>query len=79
MADPILDVRGVSKSFGAVTACRDIDLHVRPGDAVAAGPSVVTAGAKARRQATKNAPTPRISGPRPTRAESLRHCSAARQ
>ena len=32
MADPILDVRGVSKSFGAVTACRDIDLHVRPGE-----------------------------------------------
>ena len=34
-ADPVLSLRGISKSFGAVAALTDIDLDVRPGEVVA--------------------------------------------
>lgn len=33
--DPVLSLRGISKSFGAVAALTDIDLDVRPGEVVA--------------------------------------------
>ena len=40
MPDPLLEIRGVSKSFGAATALRDIDLTVHAGEVVAIiGPS----------------------------------------
>jgi branched-chain amino acid transport system ATP-binding protein len=32
MTDPILDIRGLSKSFGALTASRNINLDLRPGE-----------------------------------------------
>ncbi|GLQ58054.1 ATP-binding cassette domain-containing protein [Devosia nitrariae] len=31
-APPIIDMRGISKSFGAVNALIDVDLHLRPGE-----------------------------------------------
>ncbi|MEP6721239.1 MAG: ATP-binding cassette domain-containing protein, partial [Variovorax sp.] len=33
-AAPILDVRGVSRSFGGVKAVNDVSLHVMPGEIV---------------------------------------------
>lgn len=35
MADPILSLRGVSKSFGAVQVLHDVDLTVRAGEVTA--------------------------------------------
>src|SRR5918994_7993243 len=32
MSDPILELRGVSKSFGAVQALYQVDFHVAPGE-----------------------------------------------
>lgn len=32
MTDPILDIQGVTKSFGALTASRDITLDLKPGE-----------------------------------------------
>ena len=32
---PAIELRGISKSFGAVQANRDISIRVRPGDAIA--------------------------------------------
>ena len=32
MADPVLSVRGLSKSFGAVRACRDVSFDLRAGE-----------------------------------------------
>ncbi|MAN98610.1 ABC transporter ATP-binding protein [uncultured Roseovarius sp.] len=32
MTDPILDIQGLTKSFGALTASRDITLDLRPGE-----------------------------------------------
>src|SRR5688500_4735993 len=35
MSDPILELRGVSKSFGAVQALFEVDFHVAPGEVMA--------------------------------------------
>jgi D-xylose transport system ATP-binding protein len=35
MSDPILELRGVSKSFGAVQALYQVDFHVAPGEVMA--------------------------------------------
>ena len=35
MSDPVLDLRGVNKRFGAVQALSDVDLHVDAGEVVA--------------------------------------------
>jgi D-xylose transport system ATP-binding protein len=35
MSDPILELRGVSKSFGAVQALYQVDFHVSPGEVMA--------------------------------------------
>ncbi|WP_397544399.1 ATP-binding cassette domain-containing protein [Roseovarius salis] len=32
MTEPVLDVRGISKSFGGLTASKNIDLDLRPGE-----------------------------------------------
>ena len=32
MTEPVLEIRGVSKSFGALKACDDISLEVRRGE-----------------------------------------------
>lgn len=35
MADPILELRGITKRFGGVTALKDIDFDVQPGEVMA--------------------------------------------
>src|SRR3712207_847337 len=35
MAEPILELRGVSKHFGAVVALHEVDFHVHPGEVMA--------------------------------------------
>ncbi|MCB1313337.1 MAG: ATP-binding cassette domain-containing protein, partial [Sedimentitalea sp.] len=32
MTEPVLDIRGISKSFGALTASNDISLTLHPGE-----------------------------------------------
>ena len=35
MPEPILSLRGISKSYGALQVLRNVDLDVRPGEVVA--------------------------------------------